>query len=40
MQDKVITGNKIVDAVGQMNIFGNIVPLSWHRELTMENWQA
>ena len=28
------TGNKAVDAVGEMNLTGNIIPEAWYRTIT------
>ena len=35
MQTIVSSGNPIVDAIGQINITGNIVPASWFRKITL-----
>ncbi|MCQ2567620.1 MAG: DUF6017 domain-containing protein [Mogibacterium sp.] len=32
-----VSGNMIVDAMGEMKITGDIVPLSWYREITFRN---
>lgn len=37
MSDIRMTGNAIVDAMGTMNITGNIVPLSWFKKITYGN---
>ena len=33
----VSTGNPIVDAVGKMNLTGNIIPESWYHTIINEN---
>ena len=35
MQTIVSSGDPIVDAIGQINITGNIVPASWFRKITL-----
>ena len=31
------SGNKTVDAMGEINITGNVIPLSWHKTIVREN---
>ena len=31
------SGNEIVDAMGSINISGNIIPAVWYRTITKEN---
>lgn len=34
------TGNKAVDAIGELNFSGNIIPHSWYQHITFENGKA
>lgn len=37
MAEIILSGNAIVDAIGKLNITGDVVPLSWLREITFDN---
>ena len=34
MNYKITTGNEAVDAVGRMNLTGNVIPESWYLTIT------
>lgn len=40
MEKIISSGNAIVDAMGKINIVGNLLPLSWLREITFDNGHA
>lgn len=37
MRAVVSSGNEIVDAIGQMNITGNVVPTSWFSKIKLDS---
>lgn len=35
----IASGNKIVDAIGKMNITGNVIPEAWYSNIRYKNGQ-